>query len=133
MIVWPVFLSDENIDGRLLEKKFVLRSLLALFILITFLTAKLSIVTFNIGSEVASIYLQDFNKERLIRLIGDSLLWTVLMLVLEYIYSYIRNVLNKKLTISQNNTSKELDINSSHLETTDTVGAEVEEKEYKSR
>lgn len=35
LIVWPLFLSDENISWRYLEKKLVLRSLLALFVSIT--------------------------------------------------------------------------------------------------
>lgn len=122
LIVWPIFLSDENVEKRLLEKKLLLRSLLVLFIATTYITAKLSVIFYNLGNEFIHIYLQNYNKEKILILIGDSLIWTGFALFLNYIYSHIRKVLNRKLFFSNSPSNKKQETFNSY----DEVAADME-------
>ena len=100
LIVWPVFLNDENIIEELRDKKLEYRTLLALFVAITYVIAKFSIALFNLLNESVHTYLQGFSYERIVNLIGDSLLWAIILILLRYITNYIKNNISTKVTIS---------------------------------
>ncbi|MDO6448996.1 hypothetical protein [Oceanobacillus profundus] len=131
LIVWPVFLSDENIIEELLEQKLVLRTLLVLLVVITYVTAKLSIVLFNLLNEAVNIYLQDFHYERLVNLIGDSLIWALLIVLLRNLITYMSKKLTRKVTFPQNILSQEYDqdygTDSYHIESAATEEPEIDE------
>lgn len=129
LIVWPVFLSDENITEELLERKLVLRTLLVLFVVITSLTAKLSIVLFNLLNEAVNIYLQDFHFKNLINLIGDSFIWTLSLILLRFFITYLRKNLTRKVVISQEIFSQKYDTDISYVESVATEEPENEETE----
>lgn len=100
LIVWPIFLSDENIEPDIREHKLLLRTFLAVFVFASYVTANLSIVIFNICGEIINIYLQELNSDRIINLIADSLIWTVFIIIFKFLSSYIRKSLDNKVSIS---------------------------------
>ena len=99
LAVWPAFLSDSNIDERLLEKKLALRTFLFLHILLTFLLENLATFLYDLGKYIIFIYFGNFDIHRIIMLIGDSILWMILVMVVTFIYSKLKNILNKKIKI----------------------------------
>jgi len=97
LIVWPGFLSEENIDERVIDKKTTLYSLFILFILSTLMIAKLSIVGYSLGEELITMYIHSFNKDRIIALVGDFIVTSLILLFLGYLIVYIRKYLSTKL------------------------------------
>jgi hypothetical protein len=99
LIVWPVFLNEENIDNRVFDKRILLKSMLVLFVFITYLATKLSIISHNIGTELLNFYLQDFDLKRLVNLIGDAFLWTIFLTIFGYLSSFIKRKLNERISM----------------------------------
>lgn len=101
LIVWPVFLSDENIIEELRDKKLLLRFMLFLFIIITFVTSKIAINIFDLGYEVTSIYIKDLDKKRIVDMTGDTIISTVLLWLLGMMYSRFKKILNGKVSFNE--------------------------------
>ncbi|CAM4239263.1 hypothetical protein [Lacicoccus alkaliphilus] len=101
LIVWPVFINDENIKPKFLKHKFLLRAFLLVFILITFFSAKLSVIIYNLVQEIAWVYFNNFDSERMIGIIGDSLFWLILVIGFRWFYNYIQNRLSEKVSFTQ--------------------------------
>lgn len=97
LIVWPAFLNEENINPRVINKKFLLYTLLILFVLSTFFISKLSIFAYNLGNEIFKIYIHEYSITRLITVVIDNLLWMLFTFVIAPLIKAIRKNLDKEI------------------------------------
>src|SRR5690625_4781159 len=89
LIVWPGFVNEENINIRLIDKKFLLYTVFTLFIVITYSVANFSVIFYNFSQDFLFIYLRGLQKERLIAIILDGLIWLAIIGVVNFVASYL--------------------------------------------
>jgi len=102
LIVWPLFLNNNDIPEELLENKLTLRLLLLLFVLTTYGIAKLSNIIFILLSGAIDIYTHGVSYERIVNSIGDSVIWLTVVFILNSVRSYLNRFLSRKFYIAEN-------------------------------
>lgn len=98
LIVWPAFLSDQNIHYSVLDKKLLVYTLLTIFVVLTYLIAKMSLLIYNVIIQIFDIYLENYNLEKVILTILDNFIWMVFIMIIGAVIGPIRKVLAKSIT-----------------------------------